>query len=115
MLRVIADGDTGGSTKFKLPDCGLGFSHFSIGRRIETTAMRIDPFKSRGGGFIRLPAIKQATAGKTGPDIVALTLEFEDGGAATTVSTQMTAAEAHDLAIRIWMEADQRYEPPLST
>ena len=79
--------------------------------------MCIDPFKFRGGGFVRLPAIKQATAGKTGPDIVALTLEFdsEDGGAATTLSTQMTAAEAHDLAIRIWMAADQRYEPPLST
>ena len=51
--------------------------------------MRIDAFKFRVGGFVRLPTIKQATAGKTGPDIVALSLEFdsEDGSAPTTLST----------------------------
>ena len=66
-------------------------------------------FKFRGAGFVRLPAIKQATAGKTGPDMVALTLQFdgEDGDAATTLSTQMTAAEARDLAIRMWMAAEE--------
>jgi hypothetical protein len=66
-------------------------------------------FKFRRAGFVRLPAIKHATAGKTGPNIVALTLQFdsEDGDATTMLSTQMTAKKARDLAFRMWMAAEE--------
>ncbi len=62
-----------------------------------------------GPGPFRLPHPKQATAEKTSANAVSLDLHVEDesGDPPKIVSTEMTPAEARNLAIRLWLAADE--------
>lgn len=62
-----------------------------------------------GPGPFRLPHPKQATAEKTAPNVVSLDLQIDDesGDPPKIVSTEMTIAEARNLAIRLWLAAEE--------
>ena len=62
-----------------------------------------------GPGPFRLPRPKQATAEKTSANLVSpdLHVEGESGDPPKVVSAEMTPAEARNLAIRLWLAADE--------
>jgi hypothetical protein len=73
-------------------------------RRIGTLALNV-----RGAGLVLLPPIKEATADKAAANKVALHLQFdnENGDVRTTIAAELTVEGARDLAIRLWLAADQ--------
>ncbi len=62
-----------------------------------------------GPGPFQLPRPKQATAEKTSANLVSLDLYVgdESGEPPKIVSAEMTIAEARNLAIRLWLAADE--------
>ena len=61
-----------------------------------------------GSGPVELPATKCGTAEGNSKNTVAMTLSLDEPTEESKrVSTQMTSGVARDLAIRLWLAADQ--------
>jgi hypothetical protein len=67
------------------------------------------PLSFRGPGPFRLPHTELATAARDSIDVVALRLHVDDKGGdpPKIVTAELTTAQARNLAIRLWLAADE--------